>query len=108
MIQVENDKVKLERVGCSYTYSSNEMYERVRFIARQSLKGADMSRVASNEFRERFAKSIAELIVSDWERLVFDERCDPNESGDYTCSAYMYIVRKKDKKTESYDNTTSY
>ena len=57
-----------------------------------------MQRFVSSEFREMFAKSIAELILADWDSLVFDERYEPTEFGGcITCSAYMYIVRNKEE-----------
>lgn len=92
MLQIENDKVKLERVGYAHEESLNDMYRCVMKLRPDGIS------VKTNDFRERFAKSIAELIISDWDRLVFDERHEPSESGDtMVSSAYMFILRKKEE-----------
>lgn len=100
MIEIENDKVKLERVGYAHEYSKEELHDTCVYIAKTNPNGCyHMQRVVSNEFREQFAKSIAELIVANWDTLVFDERCDRSESdGCVTFSAYMFIVRKKEEQ----------
>ena len=97
MLQIENDKVRLERVGFAHEAS---LYDEFRRAFRLKSDGIlESTSVKSNEFRERFAKSIAELIISDWDRLVFDERHEPSESGDtMVSSAYMFIIRKKEKE----------
>lgn len=96
MLQIENDKVRLERVGYAHEASLEDEYRCVlKLKSDGTLEGTS---VKSNEFREKFARSVAELIISDWDRLVFDERHEPSESGDtMISSAYMFIVRRKEE-----------
>lgn len=99
MLEFENDKVKLERVGYAHSYTLDEVNNMFRLVTKLKQNGDfDVSCVVSGELRERFAKSIAELIVADWDRLVFDDIFHRSEvDGDFTLSASMYIVRKKEE-----------
>lgn len=89
MKQIDNDKEKIMRVGYKFDYSIEGMRD-LYVLSRKK----DTKEIITDDFRHQFAKSIANLIVSDWDNLVFDERCDKSD-GIVTCSAYMYIVRKK-------------
>ena len=99
MIEIENDKVRLERVSYTYEYSPDNLRDFICYVEKSRPDGCfDRQRVVSNEFRERFAKSIAELIIADWEHLVFDEEIAQRKNGNVVCSACMYIVKKKKEK----------
>lgn len=98
MIHIENDKVKLDKVGYCCQISLNE-FSRLVYVVNQN-GCIDAHKILTNEFRERFAKAVSEFIVANWDELVFDETHE-NIGGDVEeCYGSIYILRKKRNGTD--------